>query len=209
MLLQAAVVLAVQPKAGTTITYDYWYERGAMRGPTAIETRVTERVDAVRPDGTYDATRRYGRTKATGYGMNPVGPSISGQRDRFTVGADGHWTHRDAATQLWWPEFPYVGGSVAVGTQWRTNGYTNDALAHLKEIRTFGGRRAAVIEFVPNPAARTFEDRMEPESYWVVDLADGRPLFARIVTTDLDRGLKRDSIFTLVRRGVRGLVPKL
>ena len=168
-----------------------------------LAVRVTERIEAVRPDGTLEASRLYSNVKATGKGMEGVG-AISGKRDRYLVGKDELWTPRTLNTELGFPDFPYAEGPVPVGATWGTNGNLREVRARLKEIREIAGRRAAVIDFLPNPNANS-KDTIGPNSYWVLDLADGRPLFARVELIDATG----TGAFTLVRRDVPGLVPKL
>ena len=132
--------------------------------------------------------------------------AIAGKRDRYKVGADGLWRPATLNTELGFPDFPLPETAVPIGATWASNGNLREVRARLKEVRTFAGRRAAVIDFLPDPQANS-ADRIGPDSYWVIDLADGRPLFARV--SMIDKNPMRSGAFTLVRRDVPGLVPKL
>lgn len=203
MILQVLVLLAARPPAGTTISYDFRVVTTGPKGMT-LEMKITERVDDIRLDGTLVASRLYSNVtlkSADTEAMKGV-QSISGKRDRYTVDANGLWVRTSLNTHLGFPDFPYPEEAVAVGSTWATNGNLRGVIARLKEIRTYAGRRAAMVDFLPNPQANS-KDQIGSGSYWVVDLADGRPLFARIEMTDPD--LASTGAFTLVRQGIPGL----
>lgn len=204
MILQALVLLVARPAAKTTIAYDF---RGFGRPERpAIEVRVTERIDAVHPDGTLKTSRLYTNiVQKGGVAMKGI-ESIAGKRDHFTVGPTGEWVQTTPNIELGFPDFPFPATSVPIGHTWDPGRNLRGVQARLKETRTIAGHRVAVIDF---PALSNVEgrDRIGPGSYWVTDLADGRPLFARLEL--VDKNPADSAVFTIVRRGIPGLVPKL
>ncbi len=212
VILQALVLLSARPSVGTSIAYDFQVAPLEPKAAT-LRVRITERIEAARADGALEATRLYSDVVVRGPRPEFLKgvEAIAGRRDRYTVGRDGLWTPATLNTELGFPDFPLIAGRVPVGATWATNGNLRETRARLKALRTFAGRRAAVLDFLPRPSpagpAAQAADTIGPGSYWVLDLADGRPLFARIEILASDPA--RSGVFTLVRRGVPGLVPSL
>ena len=196
--LQAPVVLKTAPTIGATYVYDYRIEGPGMK----LSLVLTERIAAVRPDGTIEATRTYSKVKFKDDAEHPPMAgveSISGKTDRYLVGPDGEWKPRTANTELGFFDFPYEVGPVAAGSAWTSNGNLRYATVRLESVREIAGRRAAVLRFTPREGFPQ-EDRLTPDSVFALSLADGRPLYARIGLYDATR--KETGAFILVRRGV-------
>lgn len=203
LFLQASVQLRTPPKIGATFVYDV---RGReANGTLFLDSVVTERIDAVRPDGTIEASRRYSGVAARG--QDPDGGDVSGMRAlegrtfRLLVGRDGLWVPKDGQPVPGLIDVIERAGPLRVGDTW-TVGRVKDAVARVTEIRPVAGHRAIVIGFVPD-LEKTEGERTLPNTVTVLSLEDGRPLYFRLGVLSQDG--RRMFTFTTTRRGVRGL----
>ncbi len=197
--LEPPVLLRFRLPVGSALRYDVALRVGDAE-PTALLS--TERVVRPLPDGAFEVSRT----------LRPRdGSPLKESRDVCSVTPLSVWTDRAEPTRASFPEPALPERPVHPGDVWVPGRHFPGVSASVAELKTFGtprakARRGAVVRF--SPLGRPFRPGdVGGGSYWVVDIEDGRPLFARVETSGRAPGER--TVFTLVRRGVPGLVPKL